>query len=154
MKSCVFVRNKSIIKTAKIWFLTLLSPGTRLIVWIRRELCTDQAAFKKIQKIKTSWYFCFSTSSSLLHTMLIDGLERCGLLVLLWCFYQLLDSHSDGTHSLQRIHCWASDGMQRNSSKSLMVWWGIHFQLFVIVGWTIPLKTPPFCCVSDQISEC
>ncbi len=29
----------------------------------------------------------------------------CGLL---WCFYQL---HSDGTHSLQRIHCWASDGM-------------------------------------------
>ncbi len=38
-------------------------------------------------------------------TMLIDGLEWCGLFVdycdvLISC----LDSHSDGTHSLQRIH--------------------------------------------------
>ncbi len=30
----------------------------------------------------------------------------CGLL---WCFISCLDSHSDGTHSLQRIHWWASD---------------------------------------------
>ncbi len=29
----------------------------------------------------------------------------CGLL---WCFYQLFDSHSDGTHSLQRIHWFSS----------------------------------------------
>ncbi len=48
--------------------------------------------------------------------MLTDGLECCGLL---WCFYQTLiltapihcrasiDSHSDGTHSLQNIH-WLS----------------------------------------------
>ncbi len=28
----------------------------------------------------------------------------CGLL---WCFYHLFDSHSDGTHSLQSIHWWA-----------------------------------------------
>ncbi len=32
----------------------------------------------------------------------------CGLL---WCFISCLDSHSDGTHSLQRIHWWASDVM-------------------------------------------
>ncbi len=32
--------------------------------------------------------------------MLIDGLEWCGLLVDCDVFY----SHSDGTHSLQRIH--------------------------------------------------
>ncbi len=36
---------------------------------------------------------------------LTGGLEWCGLL---WCFHQLF-SHSDGTHSLQRIHWWASD---------------------------------------------
>ncbi len=38
--------------------------------------------------------------------MLIDGLESCGLLVD-YCdvFISCLDSHSDGTHSLQRIHC-------------------------------------------------
>ncbi len=36
--------------------------------------------------------------------MLIDGLEWCGLLVD-YCdvFISCLDSHSDGTHSLQRI---------------------------------------------------
>ncbi len=44
--------------------------------------------------------------------MLIDGLESCGLLVD-YCvvFISCLDSHSDGTHSLQRIHWCASDGM-------------------------------------------
>ncbi len=34
--------------------------------------------------------------------MLTDGLEWCGLLV---------DAHSDGTHSLQSIHCWDTDAM-------------------------------------------
>ncbi len=50
--------------------------------------------------------------SFLLHKTLIDGLERCGLLVD-YCdvFISCLDSHSDGTHSLQMIHCWASDVM-------------------------------------------
>ncbi len=55
---------------------------------------------------------CFSFSLQ----MLTDGLVWCGLL---WCFYQTLiltapihcrasiDSHSDGTHSLQSIH-WLS----------------------------------------------
>ncbi len=42
--------------------------------------------------------------------MLIDGPEWCGLLVD-YCdvFISCLDSHSGGTHSLQRIHWWASD---------------------------------------------
>ncbi len=39
-----------------------------------------------------------------------DGLEWCGLLVD-YCdvFISCSDSHSDGTHSLQSIHCWDSD---------------------------------------------
>ncbi len=41
----------------------------------------------------------------LLHTIVIDVLElmyvTCGLL---WCFISCLDSHSDGTHSLQMIY--------------------------------------------------
>ncbi len=54
-------------------------------------------------------------------------------------FISCLDSHSDGTHSLQRIHCWASDAMlhfskpdeETNSSTSWMVWgWG-HFNFWV-----------------------
>ncbi len=42
-----------------------------------------------------------------LRQTLSDGLEWCGLLVH-YCdvFISCLDSHSDGTHSLQSIHCW------------------------------------------------
>ncbi len=53
-------------------------------------------------KLKTSYYWiCFIFS---LLQMLSDGLEWCGLLVD-YCdvFISCLDSHSDGTHSLQRI---------------------------------------------------
>ncbi len=72
---------------------------------------------------------------------LSDGLECCGLLVD-YCdvFISCLDSHSDGTHSLQRIHYWASDVLlnvfksdkETNSSTSWMTWgWvfsaNIHF---------------------------
>ncbi len=61
--------------------------------------------------------------------MLIDGLESCGLLVNHLCFYQL--SHSDGTHSLQRIYWWASDVML-NFSKSVPVKKQTHLH----VGWS------------------
>ncbi len=42
----------------------------------------------------------------------METLEWCGLLVN-YCdvFISCLDSHSDGTHSLQRIHCWDSDAV-------------------------------------------
>ncbi len=52
---------------------------------------------------------------------IINGLEWCGLLVD-YCdvFISCLDSHSDGTHSLQRIHCWAGDGMLHFSKSVLM----------------------------------
>ncbi len=73
--------------------------------------------------------------------MLSDGLEWCGLLVD-YCdvFISCLDSHSDGTHSLQRIHCWASDVMlhlsktdkETNSSTSWKVWgWVQYFHFWV-----------------------
>ncbi len=46
--------------------------------------------------------FCFNICFFWLHKMLTDGLEWCGLLVD-YCdvFSSFLDSHSDGTHSLQ-----------------------------------------------------
>ncbi len=65
----------------------------------------------------------------------IDGLE--------WIIVMLLSavwSHSDGTHSLQRIHWWASDVVQifsksvlmnKNSSISWMAWGQVHFQKIV-----------------------
>ncbi len=69
------------------------------------------------------WWICFlQTCSFRLHKMLIDRLESFGLLCgLLWFF-----SHSDGTHSLQRIHCWASDVMQK------LFWWR---NKLAYIGW-------------------
>ncbi len=46
------------------------------------------------------------------------------------CFISCLDSHSDGTHSLQRIHWWASDVML-NFSKSVPMKKRAHLHL----GW-------------------
>ncbi len=57
-------------------------------------------------KLKTSLWICFlQTRSFWLHKTLTDGLEWCGLLVD-YCdvFISCLDSHSDGTHSLQRMN--------------------------------------------------
>ncbi len=53
--------------------------------------------------------------------MLITGLAWCRLLVE-YCdvFISCLDSHSDGTHSLQRTHWWASDVMLHFSKSILM----------------------------------
>ncbi len=83
--------------------------------------------------LKTSWWICLFC----LLKMLTDGLEWCGLLVD-YCdvFISCLDSHSDGTHSLQSIHCWDSDVMlhfsksdeETNSSTSWMTWGWEHFQ--------------------------
>ncbi len=63
-------------------------------------------------------------------------------------FISCLDSHSDGTHSLQRIHWWDSDGMlhfsksvlmKKNLSTSMMAWGWVRFQEMFIFGWTIAL---------------
>ncbi len=63
--------------------------------------------------------------------MLFDGLEwiTCGLL---WGFYQLfgLWYNFDGTHSLERIHWWASDTMLHFSKSVLM-----KKQMYPHFGW-------------------
>ncbi len=85
--------------------------------------------YELVFELKTSWWWiCFSFC---LLQMLTDGLEWCGLLVVF-----LSDSHSDGTHSLQSIHCWDTDAEthfykpdeETNSSTS--------FHQVLISGWT------------------
>ncbi len=63
----------------------------------------------------------------------------------LWCFYQLFGL-SDGTHSLQRIHRWAS-GIMLNLAKTFLIKKQTHLHLewpenryIFIAGWTTPLK--------------
>ncbi len=130
-------------------FIILLSLVKKsCLVWIRREICTDQAAFtsqnqyvggtfslEEVLLLITNYILAWNDSLKLKHFN--DGLEWCGLW---WCFYQLMDSHSDGTHSLQRIHCWVSDvtlhfsksDEETNSSTSWMAWaWGHFQQIFI-----------------------
>ncbi len=66
--------------------------------------------------------------------------------VLISCF----DSHFDGTHSLQRIHWWVTDVMQKfsksvsiktHSSSSWMAWGWVYIHTVFIFKWTISWKT-------------
>ncbi len=58
------------------------------------------------------WIWIFQTCSFSLHKTLIDELKSCVLLVdCCDVFISCLNFLSDGTHSLQRIHWWASDVM-------------------------------------------
>ncbi len=82
----------------------------------------------------TNWIIYFLQIHSFsLDKMLIDGR------VYLCCFISCLVSSSDGTHSLQRIHWWASDAMlnfsksvlmKKNSSTYWMAWGWVNFKQF------------------------
>ncbi len=58
--------------------------------------------------------------SFLHHKMLTNRLESCGLHVDYCVFISCLDSHSDSTHSLLRIHWWSSD-VKFDFSKSVLL---------------------------------
>ncbi len=74
-------------------------------------------------------------------------LDWCtGVVWIINVFISCLESHSDGTHSLQRIHWWASDVML-HFSKCVLMKEQTHLLLgwpegeyIYIFGWTIPLN--------------
>ncbi len=88
-------------------------------------------------------------------------MDYCGV------FIRCLDSHSDGTHSLQSIHWWNSDEMlhfsksdeETNSSTSLISWGWVYFQQIFIFWWLIPLisksnsynSTVPNVCMDTEL---
>ncbi len=92
--------------------------------------------------------------------MLTDGLEWYGLLVD-YCgvFISCLDSHSDGTHSLQRIHWWASDVMlhfsksdeETNFSTSSMAWGWVYFHQILNVWVNYSFKFKIICFNMDVV---
>ncbi len=103
---------------------------------------------KRQFKVKMSWWICFlqTCSFSLLKTNWWTGL--------VWIIVMLLSAvctHSDGTHSLQKIHLWASDVMLHFSkssgeTSSSMPWmaWGWNILIF---QWPIPIKKTENICL-------
>ncbi len=92
------------------------------------------------------------TRNFLHHKALTDWLESCRLLVDYYdVFISCLDSHSDGTHSLQRIHWWCNAkflqicyGDETNSFKSWVQiqvkgfhshWIGFSTNIWTIKPW-------------------
>ncbi len=64
------------------------------------------------------WIFVLQTQSFSFDYVLTDGLGYLWIIVMF--LISCLDSHSDGTHSLQRIHWWKSDVMLHFSKYVLM----------------------------------
>ncbi len=107
VKSCMFVRNKSLINTLSIihWFQLKYKSSIHNIVFsidkvVLSESGEKLAQIKHLLQVKTvqNW----------------SGVDYCD------AFISCLDSHSDGTHSLQRIRCWTSDVMLHFSKSALM----------------------------------
>ncbi len=99
----------------------------------------------RITSLAHQWILCSEWVPSEWESQKIIS-SKSGVLLVDYCdvFISCLDSHADGTHSLQRIHWWASDVMlhfsksdeETNSSTSWMAWEWIHFQQIFISGWT------------------
>ncbi len=65
-----------------------------------------------------------------------------------------LDSHSDGTHSLQSIHCWDTDAVTHFSKKQthLHLGWPESEHIFIFC-WTVPLRDAFLFIISIELPE-
>ncbi len=104
--------------------------------WVCFFIRTDLDKFC-ITSLAHQWIFCSEWVPSeweskqlikTLHKSLIDGLRS---IIMYYCdvFISCLDSRSNGTHSLHRIHLWASDVMLNFSKSVPMKKQSIHFSL-------------------------
>ncbi len=71
-----------------------------------------------------------------------------------------LDSHSDGTHSLQRIHWWASNGMLHFSKSVplkkqtyLLLEWPEGEYIFIKFSWLCYCSFKCFCSVAYEVQK-
>ncbi len=57
-------------------------------------------------------------------------------------FLSAVWTHSDGTHSLQSIHCWDTDAMLYDEETNSSTSWST-FSANLIFAWTVPLTVHP-----------
>ncbi len=129
--------------------ITLLIQ-TRLFFTLEEAiLCLEDSYFTQTQQ--------FEVKNILIMNLFITNMQLfssqdvnwwAGVMWIIVIFFSCLNSHYDGTHSLQRIH-WqvmhcnvkflqiCSD--EEANSTFGMAWEWVHFQRIFIFGWTIPL---------------
>ncbi len=132
-----WTQTKTVIDKYVNWFWCERTTADIIFHWSKRYnalwagILARMDSLKLIKfKVKLVFFYLFFLSCSfLIHKMLIDGLELCGLLVD-YCvvFISSLDSHSDGTHSMQSINWWESDVMP-HFSKSFVIKKQTHLHL-------------------------
>ncbi len=96
------------------WWIFMLEDNRDWIFHWRRsyyELCNCILARSNGLALNILMDFVSYEYTFSLHKTLIDGLDLW-IIVMFFFFISCLGSYSDGTHSLQRIHWWASDVMQ------------------------------------------
>ncbi len=96
--------------------------GQHRMDFVTEEWVIMDSEFDERYKVEMSGWICFlETHSFSLHKTLTDGLELCGSLAD-YCdvFISCLDSHSDGTHWMQRIY-WGASEIILNVSKSVQI---------------------------------
>ncbi len=98
------------------YFLNFLNYIRKQYYWWRTHIL---AGSNNVKRTLSDDYFLFFYKHAFFYffTTEIKRLEWCGLL---WCFISCLDSHYDGTHSLQRINWWARYVMLHFSKSVLM----------------------------------
>ncbi len=111
-------------------------------------LWTHTSASSDCLNLKCLDGFVFYKQPAFLYTRhnMMDWSDVDYLFIIVF-YISCLDSHSDGTHSLQRIHWWASNGMlhfsksvlmKKHSFTSWMAWRWEYSQQIFIFGWTTP----------------
>ncbi len=106
--------------------------------WILMWESTADALFHWRKSYYGLWTLCILVKSVLMLDLfhLLSSPDVNWWTGVLWIIVMFLsDSHSDGTHSLQSIHCWDTDA-------DLQI---TFLQIWVIFGWTILLSTSNIC---------
>ncbi len=104
----------------------------------------------------TAWGYFLIKNAKLFKSQEVNWWTGVMWILLVYYCYALIscsDSHSDGTHSLQRIHWWTSDAMlnfiqiypyeETNSNTPWLAWEWVHFFLsdfYFEVNYSIPLR--------------
>ncbi len=139
LQSCLFLRNKWIIKVV---FTLSCCFWTKYESIIHNQCGKCPSLCPLTSKLTNTEDSYFSQKQC--QRFISQDVKTVWIIVV---FISRLDSHSDGTHSLQRVQWWASDVMlflqicSDEETNSSLSW---NFQQFILNNNEIPVENPWF----------